>query len=93
MSHGHVLCKYVIWNDSLDKLKELLPNKWRFRTLRKNCVSNQIDFHWFTTRFSVDTNYLPELLKSNAVVIKNPKKELVGDNFLYIQTKANKIEP
>ncbi len=92
-SHGHVLCKYVIWNDSLDKLKELLPNKWRFRTLRKNCVSNQIDFHWFTTRFSVDTNYLPELLKSNAVVIKNPKKELVGDNFLYIQTKANKIEP
>lgn len=81
-----VLAKYLIWNTSLNKLKELLPRKWRFRTLRKQCDGFQNYYHWFTARFQTHESFVPDQLKSNAVIIDAPETELTGTNFLYVQT-------
>ncbi|MBU1918274.1 hypothetical protein KKF63_09135 [bacterium] len=91
-AHGQILCKYVIWNDDLNKLKDLLPRKWRFRQLRKQCAPRHDPFYWFTTRFSVPTVYLPNPMRNNVIMINNPEKELIGDNFLYLQLNNNPVE-
>ncbi|MCP5464683.1 MAG: hypothetical protein H7A33_06630 [Deltaproteobacteria bacterium] len=91
--NSQVLCKYLLWNDSLDKLAELLPKKWRFRKLRKQLSDVQSEFHWFSLSFQIDKNYLPDPLKSNAVLITDPNKDLIGSNFLYLQIFKDKLMP
>ncbi|MBF0103873.1 MAG: hypothetical protein HQM16_00985 [Deltaproteobacteria bacterium] len=88
-----ILSKYVIWNSSLLKLAELLPQKLRFRRLKKICQKSSFDFHWFTTRFSVDKKFIPHPMKSNVVLINDSHKELVDDNFLYLQILDKKNDP
>ena len=82
----------MIWNDDLNKLKDLLPRKWRFRQLRKQCAPRHDPFYWFTTRFTVPTVYLPNPMRNNVIMINNPEKELIGDNFLYLQLNNNPVE-
>ena len=48
-------------------------------------INNQFDFHWFTARFSVASQFIPEPCRSNVLVITDPQQELVGDNLLYLQ--------
>lgn len=84
-----VLAKYVIWNTSLVRLQDILPDKWKFKKLRSQCDLFAPKYHWFTTRFEIDKNYIPDPLKHNAVLVQNPKKELLGANFLYLQTYDN----
>ncbi|OVE81322.1 hypothetical protein BVY03_03820 [bacterium K02(2017)] len=89
-THGKILSKYVIWNDSLGKMGHLLPNKFRFRKLRKKCQEKHFNHHWFTARFTVDSKYIPEQMKSNLLIINDTKKDLVADNFYYLQVNKNK---
>lgn len=82
-----VLAKYIIWNSSLAKLRELLPKKWRYRSLRKSCDAFQSHFQWFTVRFEIAKNLIPEPMKRNVVLIDEAGKELSGTNFLYVQIR------
>ncbi len=91
-SQGNLLSKYLIWNTSLKRLSELLPKKWRFRKIKKACDHVTTDFQWFTTRLTVDVKYLPESLKTNAVLIGDPGQPLTGDNLLYVQIDREKQE-
>lgn len=86
-SQETVLAKYIIWNSSLEKLKDVLPNKWRFRSLKKKCENYPSSYHWFTLRFHLPNTFLPDPLKPNAVVIHDPKRPLNGSNFLYLQIR------
>lgn len=89
---GNILCKYLIWNMSPLKLAPLLPKKWRFFKLRNQCKKFKHPFCWFTARFEVLSDFIPEPMKENVIFIDDPKKELVNDNFLYIQLKKSKFE-
>jgi hypothetical protein len=87
-----ILSKYLIWNGSLEKLGKVLPNKWRFRKLKKFTEGFEFDHHWFTAKFTVDRKYIPEPMKGNVISIIDPKKELIGDNLLYLQIKRDKVD-
>lgn len=91
-NQGQILSKYMIWNTSLHKLTDYLPQKWRFRKLRKVCEQDQTQHHWFTARYSIDKNFIPEPMKTNAVVIRNEKLPLTDANMLYLQVQTNKME-
>lgn len=86
-SQETVLAKYIIWNTSLEQLKDALPNKWRFRNLKKKCDAYPTYYHWFTVRFHLPNTFLPDPLKQNSVVIREPNKALNGTNFLYLQIR------
>lgn len=92
-NQGQIISKYVIWNDSMSKLAELLPSKWRFRKLRKLSKQIKADQNWFTARFTVDAELIPEPMKSNVVVIKDSSQPLTEDNMLYLQIFSEKSEP
>lgn len=87
-----VLSKYIIWNAGLGKLAKLLPNKWRFRGLRKKSQNFSPEFHWFSIKYHIDKNFIPEPMKSNVVLISDFNKELSGDNLLYLQVDDEKID-
>lgn len=92
-AHGSVLSKYVIWNGPFYRLSELLPRKWRFRKLRKAGKRHDFDFHWFTARYTVDTLFIPDPMHANVLVVREPGRELVGDNFLYLQVRRSRMKP
>lgn len=87
-----VLAKYIVWNSSLAKLKELLPKKWRYRSLRKSCDAFKSHFQWFTVRFELAKNLIPEPMKRNLILIDEPDKELSGTNFLNVQIRNTEEE-
>lgn len=82
-SQETILSRYVIWNHSLKQLQDILPDKWRYRNLKKQCPAFEPTFHWFTTRFQIESDFIPDPMKSNLVIVRNPKEELLGANFLY----------
>lgn len=83
-SQEHVLSRYVVWNTSLTKLEKLLPNKWKYRNFKKECLNFETPYHWFTARYQIAAQYIPEPMKRNLISVQNPQKELNGVNFLYI---------
>lgn len=80
-----VLAKYVIWNTSLPKLGDILPNKWRYKKLKKVCNNHSSYYHWFTAKWTVPSLYIPDPMKENVIIIQDAEKELSGSNFLYLQ--------
>ena len=86
-SQDSILAKYFIWNTSFEDLQTVLPNKWCFRSLRKKCGFFPTHFHWFTVKFKIEKRFIPDPMKKNCLVILDPKKELRGTNFLYLQLK------
>lgn len=82
---GTVLSKYTIWNGDLAKLAEILPRKWRFRGLRRQCTAYESNFHWFSVRFEVDRHCVPDPMKTCVIDIAQPDKELTGGNLIYLQ--------
>lgn len=91
-SDGSVLSKYLIWNMQPDALAPLLPKKWRFFRLRRQCRRFKNPFCWFTARYELPTEFIPEPMKENVIFVDDPDKALVGDNFLYLQLKRTKFE-
>lgn len=92
-NQGQIISKYVIWNDSMPKLADLLPSKWRFRKLRKYCRQLTPDCHWFTARFTIPKQMLPEPLKSNVVTIMDPSQSQMDGNLLYLQIRTDDKTP
>lgn len=92
-SHGNVLSKYVLWNTSLTKLDDFLPKKWRFRKLRKCAENHPYQENWFTARYTIDPQYIPDPMNPNVIMVQDPKKDLLGDNYLYLQIKKDKLSP
>ncbi len=90
--NGSVLSKYIIWNDSLERLGKLMPKKWRFRKIRKFCNQVTHDWHWFSVQFSLEANFVPDPMKSNVVMIGDENAALTHANFLYLQIKKPKME-
>lgn len=84
-TQDQIFAKYIIWNTSLEKLKEVLPNKWRFRGIRKKCNIFPTHHHWFTVRYQINTKFAPDPMKQNSVIILDPTQELGGTNLLYMQ--------
>jgi len=84
---GNILSRYVIWNSQIKPLADFLPDLWRFRGLRKSIQKLEPDCHWFTAHFSVPTNFIPDPMHDNMLVIGNPAAPLEGTNYLYIQRK------
>lgn len=91
-TNGDILSKYVIWNTDLKKLQSFLPNKWRFRKLKRACQNFDQEFCWFSVKYHVEKKYIPELMKSNVLHVSNFDKDLTGDNLLYIQIDRDKID-
>lgn len=91
-STDSILAKYVVWNTSLPQLATLLPKKWRFRGLRKACGQFETSYHWFTARFKTHKNFIPEMLGKNVVLIDKPEKDLVGENFVYLQVAEQAVD-
>lgn len=80
-----VLAKYIMWNAALPKLKELLPKKWRYRGLRKQCDGFEPSDLWFTARFTINKDYIPDPMTKNVVLLDDPTAEFQGGNFVYLQ--------
>lgn len=91
-SQDSILAKYLIWNAPLSKLRDLLPKKWRFRGLRRDCSSFDSHFHWFTVRYRTHQSFVPEMMKRNVVIIDEPEKDLTGTNFLYLQVSEPALD-
>lgn len=91
--HDSILSKYVIWNAPLNLLPPLLPPKWRFRKLRRLTQKFRYDFHWFTARYSVARDFVPDPMRSNVVIVGDPEKTLIGENFVYVQVSRSSLEP
>lgn len=89
---GTVLAKYVIWNAPLKPLATLLPRKWRFRGLRKQCELQSSDFHWFSLRFAVEPQYIPDPMKASIVDIADENREFSSGNLLLYQVRRPKSE-
>lgn len=83
-SQENVLARYVLWNAPLGKLKTLIPNKWRYRSFKKSFQNFETPSHWFSSRYVIKQDYVPAPMKKNLIVVQNPKKDLHGENFLFI---------
>lgn len=86
-SQETILAKYVIWNTSLEKLGDVLPNKWRFRGLKKNCGLYPARQYWFTARFILPNTHVPGPMKRNSLIIRDPGRPLTSTNMLYLQQR------
>lgn len=86
-SQETVLSKYVIWNTSLEKLADVLPDKWRFRKLKKDCGAYPEHQNWFTARYILPTSHIPGPMKRNLLIIRDTKKSLSATNLLYMQLR------
>ena len=83
-SQEQVLARYVLWNAPLGKLASLVPNKWRYRGFKKSFQNFETPSHWFSTRYIIKHEYVPTPMKKNLILVQDPKKELQGANFLFV---------
>lgn len=90
---GTVFTKYILWNNSFDQLKDILPKKWRFRKIIKQAQSIRFEHHWFSARFKINSEYIPSLLKKTVIDIYDPTQPLTDGNLLLYQIHSSAKNP
>lgn len=81
---GMIACKYLLWNQNCLGLEPWLPpgilSRWLLRKIKKTPPR----FARFSIQYEVDQDAIPIGMKSNVLYVKDPKKDLLGPNFLHL---------
>ncbi|MBF0491392.1 MAG: hypothetical protein HQM15_01250 [Deltaproteobacteria bacterium] len=81
---GLIACKYLLWNEPSAQIEPWLPknflSKWLIRKIQK--VKPQ--YYRFSIQYDVDPDIIPVGMKGNVLLVQDPDKELLAENFLHL---------
>ncbi len=81
---GTIGCRYLIWNEKIQRLKEFIPETIRTRFLVQRIEKIHPKFYHFSIQFHIHPGFIPVGMKENALLINEPKSELTGSNYLHL---------
>lgn len=81
---GMIGCRYVLWNDEIQKIAPFFPkNLWTRRLLKRIEAIQPKNYH-FSIQYELEDDVIPVGMRENALVVGNPEEELSGANFLHL---------